>query len=278
MLLKRGEARRAANSSSHFHPRKFTPVHADVTSHKGQSGGHVVSVSSSFLWCQLTPCRQDKLILLLETGTSPQVRQTAAKQLAELTVKTLRATLTPSHEQKPDVKPEENGLTIQGQVDEDDAWAQVLEVISKVLPLLRSKSSEARYGASQALGLLAKTLPEYTPRHPIASSSTSTPIDLQALIRDGQLLLASAGREYIAKISKADKAKRKKAMMGSLGLGGGVGWGDDVDKEIGDEEDDEVELEADAKEAPSDPFEGLSARQITMLKRKKGNIVEEANK
>jgi TATA-binding protein-associated factor len=31
-------------------------------------------------------------------------------------------------------------------------------------------------------------------------------------------------------------------------------------------------------EVPKDVFEGLSARQIVMLKRKKGNLVEEANK
>ena len=78
-------------------------------------------------------------------------------------------------------------------------------------------------------------------------------------------------------------------MEQSLGLGGGVGWGDDIDKEIGEEEDDDEPAggkatangESVRKGAPPtlvDPFEGLSARQITMLKRKKGNIVEEANK
>ena len=72
-------------------------------------------------------------------------------------------------------------------------------------------------------------------------------------------------------------------MMGSLGLGDAVGWGDDMDKVIGDEEEMDVEgakAENGSGKAgpPKDTFEGLSARQITMLKRKKGNIVEEANK
>ncbi|ORX38663.1 hypothetical protein BD324DRAFT_645173 [Kockovaella imperatae] len=231
--------------------------------------------------------RQDKLVLLLETGTSSQVRQTAAKQLAELVIKTFRATLDPKRENEgTSSENQSNTMTIHGQVNEDDAWNQVLDTISKILPLLQSKSSDARYAASTALGLLAKSLPEYTPIHPIASSSTSQAINLHALLKDGQLLLASAGREYIAKVSKADRAKRKKAMMGSLGLGGGVGWGEDVDKEIGDEEEEDGDAEtgvngesAERVEAStSDPFEGLSARQITMLKRKKGNIVEEANK
>ncbi|CAD6588681.1 MAG: hypothetical protein TREMPRED_005120, partial [Tremellales sp. Tagirdzhanova-0007] len=35
--------------------------------------------------------RQDKLIILLDTGSSPLVRKTAAKQLADLTVKSFRA-------------------------------------------------------------------------------------------------------------------------------------------------------------------------------------------
>jgi len=76
-------------------------------------------------------------------------------------------------------------------------------------------------------------------------------------------------------------------MMGSLGLMEGVGWGDDVENVIG-EEDDEMNG-GDSNDSPNpngtpkapepkDIFEGLSARQVTMLKRKKGNIVEEANK
>jgi TATA-binding protein-associated factor len=220
----------------------------------------------------MVPDRQDKLILLLDTGTSLQVRRTAAKQLSDLTLKTYKASTGagPKREQNVKVEDDDSKVVISSQ-GIDDAWSEVLEVISKVIPLLRSRSSDTRHAASFALGLLASSLPEY-PSANIPSSSTQ-PIDLPSLLRSGPTLLASAGREYIAKPATGDRAKRRKAMMGSLGLGDAVGWGDDVDKEIGEEEPEPTE-----PEAPTDIFEGLSARQITMLKRKKGNIVDEANK
>ena len=237
--------------------------------------------------------RQDKLILLLETGTSAQVRRTAAKQLAELTVKTFHATITPRPAEPDDVKPDvdndDTKVTLSASASEDDAWNGVLETVSKLLPLLRSKSSETRHATANALGLLAQSLPSYTVPVTDPSSSTSQPLDLAELLRSGDMLLASAGREYVAKpVNAADKAKRRKAMMGSLGLGDAVGWGEDVDKVIG-EEDEEMDgapknpspspaVATPPTETPKDVFEGLSARQITMLKRKKGNIVEEANK
>lgn len=271
--------------------------------------------------------RQDKLILLIDSGTSSQVRRTAAKQLSDLTVKTFRSSrpgvteakpevkseisLGATAEVKPEIKPEvpsevtkqdeaavaevaESRVTLEGQVSEEDAWTDVLDTVAKIVPLLRSKLSDTRSAAAFTLGLLANSLPAWS--HPSASTSSSTwtssaplsnPIDLPELLRDGQTLLASAGREYVAKPMGGDKAKRRKAMMGSLGLGDAVGWGDDVDKVIG-EEDDEVTDQAQTPkgvetpkstgEVPKDVFEGLSARQIVMLKRKKGNLVEEANK
>ncbi|WRT68269.1 uncharacterized protein IL334_005245 [Kwoniella shivajii] len=241
--------------------------------------------------------RRDKLILLIDTGTSPHVRRTAAKQLSDLTFKAFLATSRPSRENKEDVKPEfeadGNGpvaLTSSG--SEEDAWNDVLETISKVLPLLRSKVSDTRHSAAYALGLLAASLPEW-PHSSIFTMEDeqfAQPVDLIFLLKNSSTLLASAGREYIAKPLPGDKAKRRKAMMGSLGLGDAVGWGDDVDKVIGDDEDDmEGGDHSNSKAGPSrepsapppppkDLFEGLSARQVTMLKRKKGNMVEEANK
>jgi TATA-binding protein-associated factor len=75
-------------------------------------------------------------------------------------------------------------------------------------------------------------------------------------------------------------------MMGSIGLGDAVGWGDEVDKVIGDDEEDVVmdgkkgssTPVAPSSDPPVDIFEGLSARQVIMIKRKKGNMAEEANK
>lgn len=222
---------------------------------------------------------QDKLILLLDTGTSPQVRRTAATQLADLTAKIFRAHGPAVKREQDDVKPTEATLTFTNR-SSDEGWTDVLATVSRILPLLHSRSSETRHAAAHALGLLTASLPS-------SSSSVldlnSDPIDLPSLIRSGHTLLASAGREYIAKPLAADKAKRRKAMMGSIGLGDAVGWGDDVDEVIGDDEGMEVDHakvdgRAEPLAPPKDIFEGLSARQITMIKRKKGNMVEEANK
>ena len=226
------------------------------------------------------------------------VRRTAAKQLADLAVKTFR--VPPPDESKDDLKPvvkleegdvkpdiAEEPYTIEGKVNEDDAWTEVLDTISRLLPLLKSRSSETRQAASNALGLLGGTLPPYT--GPISDGDIlpTPPVDVQALLASGGTLLASAGREYIAKpVGAADKAKRKKAMMGSLGLGD-VGWGEDVDQVIGDDDEEgdskksvkeETPAAAEPPTTPVDIFEGLSARQITMIKRKKGDVVAEANK
>jgi TATA-binding protein-associated factor len=235
--------------------------------------------------------RQDKLILILQTGTSPQVRRTAAQQLAELTVKTFKASTTARtpEDSKPDVSVETVTLTASG--SEEEAWNVVLETVTKLLPLLQHKTSDTRHAAAAALGLLAQQLPSYTIPVSDPSSSTSQPIDIAWLLRGTDPLLASAGREYIAKPLAGDRAKRRKAMMNSVGLGDTVGWGDDVDNVIGDEDEgmDDTTAKAassangsnTASPAPGstvDIFEGLSVRQIAVLKRKKGNIVEEANK
>lgn len=265
-------------------------------------------------------CRTDKLVLLLDTGTSTQVRWTAAKQLADITLKTFRAAppdeskdeLKPSSSNptdkvkgediKPDVTTEEEAkasVTVEGRIGEDDAWAEVLDTIARLLPLIKSRSSETRSAASNALGLLASSLPPYTTTNvsiPKDDITDQQSINVLSLLSSGETLLASAGREYVAKpMTGADKAKRRKAMMGSLGLGE-VGWGDDVDQVIGEDEEIPSEskdkngeastVQKDQKEAatatapttPQDIFEGLSSRQITMLKRKKGDLVAEANK
>ncbi|WVQ82019.1 hypothetical protein IAT38_004147 [Cryptococcus sp. DSM 104549] len=256
--------------------------------------------------------RQDKLILLLDNGTSTQIRRTAARQIAQIARKAFLASALPSSSTAvdPDVIETDNDtkptLTADGQITldtgggEQDAWNDALETIGKILPLLKSKVSDTRHAAAHALGLLARELPAYTPDAKDNDSASGgpdagEPIDMQAMLKNGDLLLASAGREYAAKPLAGDRAKRRKAMLGSLGLGEAVGWGDDVDKVIGD---DDEEMEDGGKKAgqgsgaqsrapseppqpaqpPADIFEGLSARQITMLKRKKGNLVEEANK
>lgn len=211
----------------------------------------------------LYPCtnnRQDKLILLIDTGTSAQVRRTAAKQLVDLVVKTFTFARTP-------VKTESD--VPQSVTTEDEAWTEVLECISKLLPLIRSKSSESRSAAAHTLGLLAERLPPYEGKQHTTSELDIPSITFPDILQNNITLLASAGREYAGR-AKGDKGNRK-AFLGSLGLD---------EKMMGDNADDLLDEGEAVQEAapPPDIFEGLSARQITSLKRKKGNIAEEANK
>lgn len=204
-----------------------------------------------------------KLILLLDSGTSTLVRRTAARQLADVSLKTFHS-LPP-----------------------DDAWPDALETIAKLVPLLKSRSSDTRNAAANALGLIAQTLPAWEgtpPDEPCPIPGADEPFDLVSTVMQSEFLLASAGREYIAKLGPRDRAKGRKAMMGAVGLGGGLDIGGDMDKVLDDADDkDAIASGANtppvAATPPTDIFEGLSARQIAMLKRKKGNnMVEEANK
>jgi TATA-binding protein-associated factor len=248
--------------------------------------GWVTSGTSVALWphgtfstlgYQLTCHSLDRLILLLDTGTSTQLRNTAAKQLADIAKRAFDRQL--------DVEPDAN------------PWPEALRLLSRIVPFLSSKSSDTRNAAAEAVGLIASALPPWdATTDAVPVNDFTTPFegfsDIVGLITRAPKLLASAGQEYIVtKGSGKDAAKQKKAMMGSLGLAPGVGWGDDVDKVVDEESDDAVKKEEPtevaaptppvAVEEPKDPYEGLSARQINMLKRKRkggGTALEEANK
>lgn len=71
--------------------------------------------------------RLDRLLLLLDTGSSPSVRNTAAKQLAQLAVKSVISDVTIVED---DVK---TGSTRQ-QISSNDsqAWAELLAVVARV--------------------------------------------------------------------------------------------------------------------------------------------------
>ncbi|KAL7421578.1 TATA-binding protein-associated factor mot1 [Cryptotrichosporon argae] len=227
--------------------------------------------------------RQDKLVLLLDTGSSQHVRRIAAKQLADLSLKTFNAKPKFVQPQQVDVQPDldQLDLAVAPTLHADDAWADALDTIAKVAPLLASKSADTRQAAAHALGLIAATLPPWigdstVPLEPCPLATD--PIDVRATLQR-PTLLASEGREYIAKPRPGDKTNRRKAMLGSIGLGDAVGWGDDVDKIVEAEDDDHVEAKRDTPPArTADAFEGLSARQIASLKRKKRDITEDTNK
>ena len=215
------------------------------------------------------------------------MKRAAAKQLSDLARKTFLLSSSSEGEAGPskpnlqDVKADtDTSLELGSTAGYEDAWTDVLATVSKILPLLSSRVTDTRHAAAIALGLLASSLPRPPPTE--AAWEPPDPLDIPTVLRSHPALLASEGREYIAKPNKADKAKARKAMMGSLGLSEAVGLGDDADKMLDDDDDDvelvKKELAPVVLEQPRDIFEGLSARQITMLKRKKGNLAEEANK
>lgn len=69
----------------------------------------------------------DRLLLLLDTGSSPSVRNTAAKQLAQLAVRSVISDVTIVED---DIK---TGATRQQiQLTDSTAWAELLAVVARV--------------------------------------------------------------------------------------------------------------------------------------------------
>lgn len=75
--------------------------------------------------------RLDRLLLLLDTGSSPSVRSTAAKQLAQLAVKSVVA----------DIAEDVNSTARHNvQVQDDQAWSELLAVVARVGPWISKQS------------------------------------------------------------------------------------------------------------------------------------------
>ena len=70
-------------------------------------------------------CRLDRLLLLLDTGSSSSVRHTAAKQLAQLAVKSVISDVAITEE---DIKSTRQNVSM---VD-NSAWADLMAVVARV--------------------------------------------------------------------------------------------------------------------------------------------------
>lgn len=68
--------------------------------------------------------RLDRLLILLDTGSSTSVRTTAAKQLAQLAAKSVRGDVGGDN----DV----NVLRLHGSLDDPSAWAELMSVVARV--------------------------------------------------------------------------------------------------------------------------------------------------
>ncbi|KAH0584000.1 hypothetical protein H2248_009577 [Termitomyces sp. 'cryptogamus'] len=183
--------------------------------------------------------RLDRLLLLLDTGSTVSVRNTAAKQLAQLAVKSVTGDVALNEE---DLKSKPQ----HGTFGEPSAWAELMAVVARIIPYLHSKSFDTRSAASVALSHIFSMVPLWKPSHNeeiTESASDASPVpptfpnfSVQELILQGKLLLASSGKEFVKPTgilsSAAEVKKARKEAMGRLGLEFLDGDDMDLDKEF----------------------------------------------
>lgn len=156
------------------------------------------------------------LIRLLETGSTQLIRNTAARQLADV------------QKQHPD---------------------ELFNLLTRVVPYLRSKPWDTRIAAAKAIGGIVENTERFDPNADdgskteswqikveqgdaaaAAAASTSDDqlqpeiLDISAILSHGKKLLGSGGREYDYSLASLDPAARlalqKKSLTARLGLGG----------------------------------------------------------
>ncbi|KAJ3008486.1 TATA-binding protein-associated factor mot1 [Thoreauomyces humboldtii] len=222
--------------------------------------------------------RLERLILLLDTGSTAAVRATAAQQIGEI------------QKQQPD---------------------QLYNLLGRVLVHLRSAQWTTRIAAGLAIEAVANNVPPWDPvpvpgtAEPVPHASdasddwmlTFDSFDVTNVVKNGAPLLASAGKEFDADHSNLDP--RERIALQKRELKTRLGMGSDYLTSMLDE-DDITAPKTEAASAPpakqsaqellkghqssiteDDPnMEGLSARQRASLKRKlrMGGGKEKSNK
>ncbi|TCD70588.1 TATA-binding protein-associated factor mot1 [Steccherinum ochraceum] len=198
--------------------------------------------------------RLDRLLLLLDTGSSTSVRTTAAKQLAQLAAKSVISDVAIVEE---DVKSPRQHVG----VGDPAAWSELMAVVARILPYLHSKSHDTRSAASVALSQIFTLVPVWHPypecegKIPAEAPTRSAPdfptFSVRELMEKGTLLLASSGKEFTKPTgilgSSSEVKKARKEAMGRLGLDflESVGAADDMDieKELAADEEGDAEME-----------------------------------
>ncbi|KAG9806108.1 SNF2 family DNA-dependent ATPase domain-containing protein, partial [Aureobasidium melanogenum] len=228
------------------------------------------------------------LVVLLDTGSTQLIRNTAAQQLADV------------QKNHPD---------------------ELFNLLTRVVPFLRSSSWDTRTAAAKALGGIVEHAPKFDPNEEDVKNEngdvkkeengSSTPLasedqlqlatlDVEAILTNGKELLGSAGRQYDFKLAGMDPAQRlahqKKTLTNRLGLGGEY-----MEDELVTETDIAVRpnlpppampiadssmsransVSESAVVSPSDqqtPSEAMSKRQLNMLKRRRKEELKRDNK
>ncbi|KPV76382.1 uncharacterized protein RHOBADRAFT_52398 [Rhodotorula graminis WP1] len=217
--------------------------------------------------------RLDRLILLLDTGSTPSVRLTAARQLGAIAATRVSHPSTANHGHASvsvDVKLEEGAAA--GNKEGiwrgvDGEWDEVAGLVARVLPYLQSRSMETRQAAAAALGFISRgvgiwdpsstapssalvkaesSLPSMTTDDTLSSAMSLRDLDLARVLSEGALLLGSSGKEYgkLSALSAEELARAQKDALKNLGLGFG-GGDDDIGVDVG------AELAAGAADAPA---------------------------
>lgn len=148
---------------------------------------------------------------LLETGSTNLIRNTAAQQLAEL------------QKQHPD---------------------ELFNLLSRVIPYLRSSKWDTRLAAAKAVGGIVENANKFDPNKDEADVEMETAtngdgnakppanddhlqlhtLDIKSILKYGKKLLGSAGKEYDFALANLDPAQRlahqKQSLSARLGLGG----------------------------------------------------------
>ncbi|CAK4028869.1 TATA-binding -associated factor MOT1 [Lecanosticta acicola] len=245
----------------------------------------------------MTTSRLDRLVTLLETGSTQLIRNTAAEQLADV------------QKNHPD---------------------DLFNLLSRVVPYLRSKQWDTRAAAAKAIGGIVKNADRFDPnatlddddirpetngKHEAEVKSEPLPqppapdqlqlatLDVESILAYGKELLGSAGKQYdfrLAGLTSSERlAAQKKTLTARLGLGGEY-----IEEDLVTERDIAVRsssfssaphlprLETDGSRGgedslvkspdeapPQTPAAGeMSKRQLNMLKRRRKEELKRDNK
>ncbi|UKZ80636.1 hypothetical protein TrVFT333_008399 [Trichoderma virens FT-333] len=202
--------------------------------------------------------RLDRLVTILETGSTRLIRDTAVNQLADW------------QKQHPD---------------------ELFNLLSRVIPYLRYKDWETRQTAAKAIGKILENAPLYDPNSGDAPNNKATSIltdddvfkfeslDVDTVLRFGRPLLRGGGIEYnLASLDpQARLEHQKKTLMGRLGLLGRrfedeeIIVGDGMPKTPLETSNGGGFGKGDSAQSQSQPTEEsqLSSRQLNVLKRKR---------
>ena len=161
--------------------------------------------------------RLDRLVILLETGSTPLIRNTAAQQLADV------------QKNHPD---------------------ELFNLLTRVVPYLRSPSWDTRTAAAKAIGGIIDHAEKYDPNATLddvkqdikddldvlikqeedsvqqtgADQLQLATLDVEAILTNGKQLLGSAGKQYDFNLHGLNPSERlahqKKTLTARLGLGG----------------------------------------------------------